>query len=267
MQNRNGATDTLKEMLTSRKQLLGELPDSPESLSIRIELLNNLGYLYWTLEDDLQASVILTSAAELARHEDFHNIRIQILNGLAILAYERKNYQEAFNIYTELVNKNPKNALLRVNLAVVLSALGKNHLAVSQIGRALKLDPENFEILYIAGYINFTLGKLDIAADFLGKSIQFAPMVGDLYEMLGICYKEMGLLNDARSQLSLAVNLDGNRVIYSKICEEALFGNAVDAAAKLKNFVTSGKMTRQNIVCDPNLNAVFDKGLLQYIID
>ncbi len=267
MQNRGGSTHTAHEKIDSRKQLLSELPDSPESLSTRIEVLHDLGFLYWTLGDVAQASDVLTSAVDLAKRDEFINIRTQLLNEQAIVLYEKENYQEAYNIYTDLIDKNPKSSLLRINFAVVLSALGKNYLAVSQARKALKLDPLNFEILYVFGYLNYSLGKLDEAVDLLKKSIQLAPITSELYEILGICYSKMGLLDDARDQLMKASNLQGDRVLYSKICEEALFGNLDDAATRLKNAIVSGEIYRQNTLRDPSLNAVFGHSRLQEVVN
>lgn len=265
-QNSGGSTNTAHEKIVSQKQLLSELPDSPESLSTRIEVFHDLGFLYWTLGDVTQASAALTSAVELAKRDEFTDIRIRLLNEQAIVLYENGNYQEAYNIYTDLVDKNPKSSLLRINFAVVLSALGKNYLASSQARKALKLDPLNFEILYVFGYLNLNLGKLDEAVDLLRRSNQLAPTTPKLYEMLGICYNRIGLFDDARDQLKKASDLQGDRVLYLRICEEALFGNLDDAAQKLKEAMVSGEIYKQNALRDPSLNAVFGHSKLQEVV-
>lgn len=266
MQNPNGSPNTVNEKIVARKRLLGELPDSPEALSMRIELLQTLGYLYWTLGDVLQANDLLTLAVDLAKRDEFLNIRIQLLNGLAILSYERGDYQEAFNIYTELIDKNPKNSLLRINLAVVLSALGKNYLAVSQAGNAVKMDPANAEILNSLGYLYVTLGKLDDAVDCFKKSIQLAPTTAEIYEILGVCYSRMGLLDDAMDEMNHAIKLGGDRASYSKICKEVLFGKLEDVVIHLKSAILSGEISKHSVLRDPALNIVLNHSTIQSVV-
>ncbi len=263
MQNHSGSTNALHEKIVSRKRLLGELPDSPESLSMRIELLNALGYLYWNLGDVMQAKEQLSSAVGLAKREEFQTVKTQLLNGLAIISYEMGNHQDAFNIYSDLVDINPKNNLPRINLAVVLSAMGKNYLATSQARKAIKQDSKNAEILYVLGYLYFTQGKLDDAIELFKKSIQLNSSMVELYEILGICYQNLGQQDDAREQLTRAVNLGGNRILYSTICEEALFGIHEDAIAKLKYAIISGEILKHNVLRDPNLNAVLGYSIIR----
>jgi len=262
-QNRKISSSTLNEKLNARKRLLGELPDGPESLSMRIELLHTLGYLSWKLGEVSQTKSLLTSAVDLAKRDEFLNIRIQLLNDFAILSYESGNYQEAFDIYTELVEKNPGNGLLKINLAVVLSALGKNYLAIAQAGKAIKLDPLNAEIIFTLGYLFYKSGKLDEAVYLLKRSIQLASATTEYYEILGVCYSRMGLLDDAREQINHAIKLGGDRALYTKICGEALFGTVDKAVIDLKNAITSGGISKHDVLCDPALNIIFNQSTIE----
>lgn len=266
LQNHEELPGAAKEKIIARKRLLAELTDSLESLSTRIDLLQNLGYLYWTLGDATQASEALNFALDLANREEYSDIKIFLKNGLAIISYELGHYQEAFDILKDLVDQNPKSSWLKINLTVVLSALGKNYLAITQGGRVLKQDSTNPEIMYTLGYLYFSLGKLDAAVDLLKKSIQLAPSKKKTYEILGVCFGKMGLLDDAKVQFSHAANLGGDRVVFSKICEEVLFGNLDKAVAQAKDAIVFEKITRHEVLCDPTLNAVFGNLAIQAII-
>jgi len=266
MQRLTSSPGIINEMVIARKKLLSELPDSQESVSSRIELFHTLGYLYWSLGDVTQANIQLISAVDLARRDEFVDLRIQLLNGLAILAYENENYQEALNIYTELVEKRPLNSLLRINLAVVLSALGKNYLAIVEGGKAVKIDPLNAEIIFTLGYLFLMSGKLDEAVDLVKKSIQLSPETTEFQEILAVCYSRKGLVEDARDQMEMAINWRGETVQQAKICKELLFGKFEDALIDLKNAIQTGEISRYALFRSPVFNLVLDQATLQDIL-
>jgi tetratricopeptide (TPR) repeat protein len=267
MQNRGSSFRDLNEKIIARKRLLDELPQGPESISTRIELLYTLAYSYWLLGDVIRAKEELTLAVEFASREEFLNVRILLLNGLAILSYEKGDYQEALNIYTELAGSNPGNSLLKINLAVVLSALGKSYLAIAQAGKALKADPANAEILFTLGYLFITLGKLDDAVEMLKMSIQAAPTIAEFSEMLGICYIKMGQIDEARDQLDLVIQLGGERVPYTEICKEAIFGSFEKAESQLREAIASGEISKYGVLRDPALNIIFIHSIIQDTVD
>lgn len=262
MKKPDSLSGTLAEKINARRQLLEELPAGLESLSSRIELLYTLGYFHWLSGDVRQAEEELSRAADFAKRDEFLDLRIQLLNGLAILLYEKGDYQKAHDIYADITNKAPKNGLIYMNQAVVLSALGKNYLAVVQAGKALKLDSQNVEILFSLGYLFFMLGKLDEAVDLLKKSVHYTPAATQFHEMLGICYNKMGLPEDAQRQLEQAVQLEGERVVYSKICREFLFGNLEEAISELKNALMTGKIPRHDVFRDPILNIILGDSIV-----
>ena len=68
-----------------REELLAKLPHNAEANSSRIDLLNNLGYLYWALGNSEKASQQLMSALDMATPGHADPIRPSILNGLAII--------------------------------------------------------------------------------------------------------------------------------------------------------------------------------------
>jgi len=266
MESYTGSSASLNEKIVSRKQLLGELPATPESLAMRIELLYALGYLYWALGDVFQARDQLILALELARRREYLHARSQLLNGLAILAYEADNYQEASNIYTELIEKEPANALFRMNLAVVLSALGKNYLAIAEVERALRIDPANAEIVFTSGYLYLAMGKFDDAIDLLKRSIQLAPATIKFHEVLSACYAKMGLVDEAREQVDHAGTLDGDRASYTRICKEVILGNLAGGESLLRAAIGIGKISKVDLLRDPTLNIIFESSLIQSIV-
>jgi len=266
MQSYDGSATAVNEKIVSRRQLLSELPQGPESFAMRIELLYALGYLYWALGELPQAREQLIHALDLARRQEYLHARGQLLNGLAILAYEEDSYQEASNFYTELVENEPANALLRTNLAVVLSALGKNYLAIAEVEKALRMAPSNAEIVFACGYLYLAMGKFDDAIDLLKRSVQLAPATIKFHEALSICYTKMGLIDEARHQIQHAATLGGNRRTYTNICREVISGNLAAAESMLKSALGVGNISRVDVLRDPILNIIFDNAIIQSIV-
>ena len=266
MESYAGSSASLNEKIVSRKQLLGELPDSPESFAMRIELLYALGYLYWALGDVSQARDQLILALDLAGRPEYLHTRNQLLNGLAILTYEADNYQEASNIFTELIEKEPANALFRMNLAVALSALGKNYLAIAEVEKALRIDPANAEIVFTSGYLYLATGKFDDAIDLLKRSIQLAPATTKFHEVLSACYAKMGLVDEARDQVNHAGTLGGDRASYTRICKAVILGDLPEGISLLKAAMDFGKISKVDLLRDPTLNIIFDNSVIQSVV-
>src|SRR5512135_1900538 len=66
VQNAVDPLDTLEARIGVREELLGKLPAKAEARSSRIDLLHNLGYLYWAAGDADKASRRLSAGLELA---------------------------------------------------------------------------------------------------------------------------------------------------------------------------------------------------------
>ena len=94
LQDFSNSLQSLSDKVRSREELLSQLPNRSESVVARIEILGALGYLYWMLGENGKALQSLTTGTLLARTDALSQVESWLLNGLAILSYEKKEFQE-----------------------------------------------------------------------------------------------------------------------------------------------------------------------------
>jgi predicted TPR repeat methyltransferase len=71
----------------------------------------------------------------------------------------------------------------------------------------LRTDPDRIEALHGLGVVGLRLGKLDVALAFLGRAIQVAPAVGELYSAYGDAWLAAGEPEQAAAALARAASL------------------------------------------------------------
>jgi tetratricopeptide (TPR) repeat protein len=89
--------------------------------------------------------------------------------------------------------------------------LGKRQFAIKEIQQSLVLSDDNPAVLYNAGYIFMTIDSLDLAKEYLLKSVK-AHGNSDGYYLLGLCAEQQGDTTDALHyyQLSSAASTGEN---------------------------------------------------------
>ncbi|HUH96329.1 MAG TPA: tetratricopeptide repeat protein [Anaerolineales bacterium] len=259
----NDSPQDLREKIRGREELLGQLPDRTESALARAELLSELGYLYWRLGENEKAMQSLTGGMAMAENKELAQVRSWLLNGLAILAYERHEYQEAFEIYSKILKGGSQDGFLWMNLAVTTSALGRNNEAVVHGRRALRLVSTDARLWNTMGHLHIWMGKLDEASSFFKKAIELAPTVPAHHLALAACCSSLGLLDESQSEISLARRHSEGPGPYLDICQEAILGNPETAFHSLKAAVRNGQMTRTDVKRDPVLNEILDHVLIE----
>lgn len=141
---------------------------------------------------------------------------------LAVLATETKQYEQAVQYYQELVKREnapvehyleltdiyrktgakqevlntlqnarvkfPENKSVLMNLVQEFAQLGEYKAIVPIIGEAIKYEPENIELHYLAGYANENAGNIGTAKSYYEQALQ---LNGNNYESnlaLGLIY-------------------------------------------------------------------------------
>ena len=203
MQDSTELFEDLKEKILFREELLNQLPDQPESVLAKIELLGTLGYLYWRLGENDRAWKSLTKGVQLAEKDELSQIRSWLLNSLAILSYEKKEYQEASEIYTKILEKEAQDGSLWMNLAVVSSALGKNSEAVIHGRKALRFVSTDARLWNTMGHLYIWMGKIDEAVSFFKKAAELEPNVFAHPMALAVCYSLLGLRDESLHEILL----------------------------------------------------------------
>ncbi len=256
--------DTLDARIAVREELLGKLPHNGEARSPRIDLLYNLGYLYWAAGDAAQAAQRLNTGLELATGAYAGEARSSLLNGLAVLCYEANDHTGAADLLQQALQQSPEDASILMNLSVVSNALGRSQEAVTLAKRAVRLKPRDPRMSSTQGYVYAAVGKFDEALSSFGASVELAPRRAAPHAALAICYDFVGRTDDTAHELELARALArAGTLILIDIYEALLAGNAVSAEAIARSAVSSGRLARVDLQRDPNLSLLIDPAQLQ----
>jgi len=249
--------DNTNEKVSTLTMLLTNMPDQAESVSLRIDLQYELGYLYWRGGDHLSAEKYLKGGIDLAKAFDLTHLLPKFLNGLAIIYYERENYQQASEFLKPLIRENPHDCQLLLNQAIVLFAQNKRYIATIKGKKAASICSQNPWIWNSLGFLYHFAGKMEEALVCFQQAIEISPKSAFFYEALVICYMAMGLRDKANVQLYRAQALSDKRKILQDILKLYVEDNDSEKVAPLlKAALDSGKLTKASFSRDPILGTL-----------
>jgi tetratricopeptide (TPR) repeat protein len=123
-------------------------------------------------------------------------------NFIAGSVYERqKKYEEAESYFRKVLASDPKNATALNYLGYMLADHGTRlDESLSLIRRAVALDPQNGAYLDSLGWVQYKLGKYDLAEAALRKAVDRLDSDPTVHEHLGDVYQKTNRLKLAVSQ-------------------------------------------------------------------
>ncbi len=267
IQNPVDIFDTLQARITVREELLAKLPNNIEARSARIDLLNNLGYLYWANGDSDTASQKLEAGLELAGEQFAGRSRSSLLNGLAIISYDAENYGRSANIYEQALIDSPANSSLLINLATTSRALGRNQEAISVARRAIKVVPQDSRVWNVLGYIYTAMGKFDEALACFEKASHLAPRFAAYHLALAICYDLVERSDETSRELELARGLAQDQMLaHLEICEAALHRDVPRSLELARSAIQTNRLSKYDLIRDPNINLLMDSSQINSVL-
>ena len=256
LQMNNSSKDEIDSKISGIMQMLTDIPKQNESVSMRIDLQYELGFLHWHSGNDQSAERALKIAFDLAKKHNFNDAIVKSLNALSILRYEQKEYKQALEFLITAIERNPKECLLLANQAVVMFAMGKRYQATQKGRRATTLCSNNPWLWNSLGFLNYLVGNMDETLTCFQKSVDLSPATGYFHESLAICYLAMGLSDKAVVPLHQAQsNLKGQK-IFQNILKACVEGDSENISRLIKEAINAGKLAKVSTVRDPNLNAI-----------
>jgi tetratricopeptide (TPR) repeat protein len=253
-----GAIDALDDRVHFYEQLLDDLPAEDGSLTMRIESLYKLAFYYWNMGANEKSKTILTFGLDLGHRLQDLNTDIKFLNGLAILNYDGRNFDETLTIYKKALELNIKDGSVLINLGITYHALNQNRKAISIGRKAVNIDPKNPRLWINLGHLYFSMKKFDDAIFSIEKAIDINPQALDYRLTLAIFLFRTGQLDKSRQQIRIARNITKDYGLYQRVCEEAINGNKEGAAKLLGLAIDQKELTRVLVSRDPNINLILD---------
>ena len=256
------STGAIRDAIQANSELLGELPEVRESASQRIELLEILGYLSWKLGKTAEALDAFSRGILISQNDALAQARAWLLNGVAIISYERRDFHKALEIYGDVLGRHEGEGFLWMNLSLALGALGKSREAIFRAEQALRLAPNDSRLWSSAGHLHVALGRLDEALPFFEKAIELKPDSEEHHASLAVCYNLMGLQEEALLALESIPPDPEMRQGYMGACKEAILGNLERSRELLRGALQAGEFPGALLQRDPNLRALIDAPLL-----
>jgi superkiller protein 3 len=122
------------------------------------------------------------------------------------LAQVEQDVTEAIRSFRRVLEIDPRHALARYNLALVLKRADRLAEALEELSRALAIDPRP-EVHYTMGIIFWHQGDLDRAASALGAAVTAEPRYADAHYALGAVLKARRDWTGATASLRRAIAL------------------------------------------------------------
>lgn len=140
----------------------------------------------------------------------------------AIEYHKRGEYSKAREYYLRAIEKDPKNARIRVLFGNVLYYAGYVDEGIEQYREAIKLSPNYATAHFNLGIALEHKGDIDGAIESYRKAIEHNPRHAEAYANLGALLKEKGEVDEAISCLRKALELDKSLVAPQEKLQEIL---------------------------------------------
>ncbi len=175
-----------KEWLTARPELI---------IGVTSTLLTSAGA---TKEDFARAEKVLRSALDKQARS------LSLLTAYADLQNWREKYDDAEQLYREVLKKNPRDPVACNNLAVLLALRGRGSgEQMVLIERSLKTLGDNPSVLDTRATIRMLQGNAQGAADDLDRALRLRPFSQGYFHLAQVKLR-LGQLDDARKAMSQA---------------------------------------------------------------
>ena len=161
--------------LMYREQLLEELPDEAETVSMRINLYAEIAGLYVREENWDQALEAIRQGLEKVPAMMLPEFEARLLVGLAIILIQLEHYVQANTALQKAALLDSKNDDILVLLAQVSRLEGRRSEALKYVKRAIRLRPKRALAWNESGNIFADLGRNEKALDIYQKAFDFSP--------------------------------------------------------------------------------------------
>lgn len=253
-----GAARGPDEHIHALEKSLKELPVGPDGLSLRIQLLYEIGYACWNSEQMDKSHGVLMEGLDLAVSKSLSVEIPRFLNGKAIHHLYSGQYGLASDIFTEILTHDKKDGIAWMNLGIAFCAQGKNYLGASHGRKAIRMEPDNARLWNRLGYLHVSAGTLNEALLCFESAIRFSPDEAGYHESLAACYHLLGWTERALTELETVVRMDEKRYVLVDIYRQRMSGNLDGISELLRTEISGGDILQRTGFHNPNLNLFLD---------
>jgi len=145
-------------------------------------------------------------------------------------------WRSNLSLYTHAVLVAPKNTVARHNLATEYAKEGRNEEASIMLRALLNDRPDMWQANYNYGCVNFQIGNLDVAEEYLRRAIRLDASEPNQYLYLGIIYFRKGRAGEAAAEVRQAIarRPDGNAYHFTLGMIELQLGDITSAGEEME---------------------------------
>ena len=165
--------------------------------------------------------------------------------------YYYRNWPEAEGDFRRGLELSPNFAEMHAHYAMCLVFFGRNDEALSEVERALALDPLSPRFGFTSGKLRFFMRQYDTAIEQYRKTLELDPNLPFAHESLGDAYEKKGMQKEAIAEWVNALTLTGEKeeaAILQQTYATSGFDAAVRKSAEKKLEGLNAKITRGEYV-------------------
>ncbi len=173
-------------------------------------------------------------------------------NSLAtVKLYYYRNWPEAEGDFRRGLELSPNFAEMHAHYSMCLVFFGRNDEALSEVERALALDPLSPRFGFTSGKLRFFMRQYDTAIEQYRKTLELDPNLPFTHESLGDAYEKKGMQKEAVAEWVNALTLTGEKeeaAILQQTYATSGFDAAVRKSAEKKLAGLNAKVARGEYV-------------------
>ncbi len=192
-----------------------------------------------SIPEKLAQALQLHRSGELSRADALYRQILQsdpqhadALNFIGLSRRQQGDYAAAAELFSRAIRIHPESALLQVNLAGALRALGRNAEALAALDHAQALTPGLAEAWHQAGNLLKHTGRYAEAAARLREAVRLAPGEAAIWLNLGVALLEGGSTDEATAAFRRAIESEPRRAEAHNILGHALLTRGDLGAAR-----------------------------------
>ncbi len=142
--------------------------------------------------------------------DEWRRSHLEMLENLAQISYELKQYEETVEICNEILGMDPQDLLATKFIAFSYNLLGDREKAIDAYKRAMAAQPDNTDLLYNVAQLYIQMGDTAKAVDCLADFLAINPTDFEVILQLGVIYLEGGHFADNNKAKELFGNATKN---------------------------------------------------------
>lgn len=151
--------------------------------------------------------------SEINKRLFFHVTDVKFLHMRARSFEELEKYDEAIRDYKKILSIDNNYAQAHAGIGKILFEKKQYQMADLHILRAASIDPEDFEIIYLAGRSQLMMQKWENAETFFRQARIMNPEFAPLYYYAGMARANQGDINGAAASFNTYLQKEPNNLV------------------------------------------------------